>query len=30
MKALGWNGESPHGVLGGCDPNEKKAPSRAF
>jgi len=30
MKALGWNGEPPHGALGGCDPNEKKAPSRAF
>ena len=30
MKALGWNGETPHGALGGCDPNEKKAPSRAF
>ncbi len=30
MKALGWNGESPHGELTGCDPNQKKAPSRAF
>jgi hypothetical protein len=30
MKALGWNGEAPHGTLAGCDPNEKKAPSRAF
>jgi hypothetical protein len=30
MKALGWNGEPPHGALGGCDPNEKKAPARAF
>jgi gluconate 2-dehydrogenase gamma chain len=30
MKALGWNGEFAHGTLAGCDPNEKKAPSRAF
>jgi hypothetical protein len=30
MKALGWNGEPPHGALGGCEPNQKKAPSRAF
>ena len=30
MKALGWNGEPPHGALTGCDPSQKKAPSRAF
>ena len=30
MKALGWNGEPPHGALTGCEPNRNKAPSRAF
>jgi len=30
MKALGWNGEAPHGQLAGCEPNQKKAPARAF
>lgn len=30
MKALGWNGEFAHGALAGCEPNQKKAPARAF
>jgi hypothetical protein len=30
MKALGWNGEFSHGTLSGCEPNQKKAPARAF
>lgn len=31
MKALGWNGEPPHGAaLNACDPKEVKAPARAF
>ncbi len=31
MKALGWNGETPHGELTGCvtEASQKKAPSRA-
>lgn len=31
MKALGWNGEPPHGELTGCETEatQKKAPSRA-
>lgn len=30
MKALGWDGEAPHGTLTSCDARQKKAPSRAF